>query len=250
MLLQLFPLVLSIPVIISYSLLDELPIAIGKVPWQTSVQINGKHHCGGVIYSDDIILTIAECVRKTHVKYISVRVGSPLKNLGGIVTNVKTKRMQFMGLRSTSVVILQLTSPLKLGGNIRAIELATSVPSRGTKATVSGWGQLSTLIPSSEILLRVNLKIENQMKCTAQQAIKGRFLSLDEICAAPRGFVPLACQGFEGGPLVSDNKLIGIVSWHNSCDFLNTPSVFANIPWLKTWIDTTVRLMKTFNLGL
>jgi len=96
----------------------------------------------------------------------------------------------------------------------------------------------------------VNLKIENQMKCTVQQAIKGRFLNLDEICAAPRGIVPLACQGFVGGPLVSDNKLIGIVSWHNSCDFLNTPSVFANIPWLKTWIDTTVRLIKTFNLGL
>jgi len=88
MLLQIFPLVLSIPVIISYSLFDELPIAIGKVPWQASVQINGKHHCGGVIYSDDIVLTIAECVRTAHVKYISVRVGSPLKNLGGIVSNV------------------------------------------------------------------------------------------------------------------------------------------------------------------
>nr|XP_016934408.1 trypsin iota [Drosophila suzukii] len=250
MLLQLFPLVLSIPVIISYSLLDELPIAIGKVPWQASVQIKGQHHCGGVIYSDDIVLTIAECVRKTNVKYISVRVGSPLKNLGGIVANVKKKRMQLMTIRSSDVVILQLTTPLKLGGNVRAIELATSVPSPGTKVTVSGWGQLSTLVPSSEILLRVNLKIENQMKCTVQQAIKGRFLNLDEICAAPRGIVPLACQGFVGGPLVSDNKLIGIVSWHNSCDFLNTPSVFANIPWLKTWIDTTVRLIKTFNLGL
>jgi len=177
-------------------------------------------------------------------------VGSPLKNLGGIVANVKKKRMQLMTIRSSDVVILQLTTPLKLGGNVRAIELATSVPSPGTKVTVSGWGQLSTLVPSSEILLRVNLKIENQMKCTVQQAIKGRFLNLDEICAAPRGIVPLACQGFVGGPLVSDNKLIGIVSWHNSCDFLNTPSVFANIPWLKTWIDTTVRLIKTFNLGL
>jgi len=73
-----------------------------------------------------------------------------------------------MGLRSTGVVTLQLTSPLKLGANIKAIELATSVPSPGTKVTVSGWGQISTLVPSSEILLRVNLKIENQMKCTVQ----------------------------------------------------------------------------------
>ncbi|XP_016956421.1 trypsin alpha-4 [Drosophila biarmipes] len=247
MLFQVFPLVLTIPGIISYSLLDELPIGIGKVPWQASIQINGQHHCGGVIYSEDIILNIAECVRKANVKYISVRVGSSLKNLGGIVMNVG--RIQAMGIRSSDVVILQLTSSLKLGANIQAIQLATSVPSPGTKATVSGWGQLSTLVPSSEILLRVHLKIENQVKCTAQQAIKGRLLNVDEICAAARGIVPLACQGFVGGPLVSGNKLVGIVSWHNSCDFFNTPSVFANIPWLKTWIDTTVRLMKTFNIG-
>ncbi|XP_017014664.2 trypsin alpha [Drosophila takahashii] len=248
MLLKSFLLVLLVSGIFSDSLLDELPIGIGQVPWQASVQINGKHHGGGVVYSEDIVLTIAECVRTTNVKFISVRVGSALKNFGGIVGYVKKKSIQVMGLRPSDVVILQLTKPLILSGNVRSIELATSVPSAGTKATVSGWGQLSSLIPSSEILLRVNLKIQNQMMCTVRHAIKGRFLNVDEICAAPRGIVPLACQGFVGGPLVSGNKLIGIVSWNNACDFLNTPSVFANIPWLKTWIDTTVRLMKTFNL--
>ncbi|KAH8351933.1 hypothetical protein KR084_000680 [Drosophila pseudotakahashii] len=247
MLLKSFLLVLLISEILSNSLLDELPIAIGQVPWQASVQINGKHHCGGVVYSEDIVLTIAECVRKTNVKFISVRVGSSLKNFGGLVAFVKMKRMQVMGLRPSDLVILQLTKPLQLGGDVRAIELANSVPSVGTKATVSGWGQLSSLVPSSEILIRVNLRIQNQVMCTVRHAIKGRLLNVDEICAAPRGIVPLACQGFVGGPLVSGNKLIGIVSWTNVCDFLNTPSVFANIPLLKTWIDTTVRLMKTFS---
>ncbi|XP_017075009.2 trypsin alpha-4 [Drosophila eugracilis] len=249
MLLKVILIAISIFPILSDSLLDELPITIGQVPWQASIQINGKHHCGGVIYSENIILTIAECVRKANIKTISVRVGSSLKNIGGIVVNVKQMRMQVTGLRPSDVAILQLQSSLKMGLNVQPIPLATSVPAPGTKATVSGWGQLSSLTPPSEILLRVNLRIQQQFMCTARNALKGRLIILDEICAAPWGIIPLACQGFVGGPLVCGNQLVGIVSWNNVCDFLNTPSVYANIPLLKIWIDSTASLLNVFKLG-
>ncbi|XP_052853025.1 trypsin alpha [Drosophila gunungcola] len=250
MLLEGLLLVLSTSQILSEPMLNDLPISIGKVPWQASVQVHGIHRCGGVVYSEDIILTIARCVRKVGVTMISVRAGSALRILGGQIRKVKQVRKQLLGLRSSDVAILQLSSPLELGGDVKAIELSNELPSPGAKATVSGWGQLNVLIPTeSEILLKVNLIVQEPLKCTAISALTGRLIDVDEFCAAPWGVIPLACQGFVGGPLVSDQKLIGIVSWRNTCGYLNKPSVFANIPVLKLWIQSTVQLMKAFQIG-
>ncbi|XP_016969494.1 trypsin alpha [Drosophila rhopaloa] len=246
MLLISFLLLLSTSQILSESLSDELSISIGQVPWQASVQINDKHHCGGAIYSPNIILTIAQCVRQADVDIISVRVGSSLKSSGGQLVKVKKVRMQLLGLRPSDVAILKLSSPLELGSEVQAIELSQELPSPGTNATVSGWAQPNALVPSSEILLKVNLQIQDQLKCTAEKILKGRVINVDELCAAPSGVIPLACEGFVGGPLVSNKKLVGLVSYNNACGFLNSPSVYANIPILQGWIKTTVQLLQIF----
>lgn len=228
---------------------DFKSIGIEQAPWQASVQINDKHHCGGVIYSEDIILTIAECVRKARLEFISVRVGSAQENAGGTVLKVKKMRLQVLGLRPSDVAILQLRSPLYLDGGIRAIPLATIPLVPGTNASVSGWGQLSAMNPSSEVLLRVDVKIQDQLMCATNLALKGRLMSVGEICAAPAGQIPYACQGFVGGPLVANNRLYGILSWQSACDVLNKSSVYANIAMFKVWIESTVKLMNFFRIG-
>ncbi|KAH8412942.1 hypothetical protein KR009_006913, partial [Drosophila setifemur] len=236
--------VLATSHIFAQSILDELPVAIRQIPWQISLQVNGRHHCGGAIYSADIVLTAAQCVQGNKIENLSVRAGSILRNLGGQVIRVRKVRMQLLGLRFSDVAILQLSSPLKFGISVRAIPLASEVPKAGTKATVSGWGRLGNLTPPSGILLRVNLNIVDQLRCSAGNVVNQRIVLVDEICAAPRGFMPLACQGFSGGPLVSGGQLVGIVSWNNQCGFLNIPSIYANIPLLKLWIQSTTTMMK------
>ncbi|KAH8324267.1 hypothetical protein KR074_002679 [Drosophila pseudoananassae] len=236
--------ILAISPILCQTILDDLPIRIQQVPWQVSVQINGRHICGGALYSSDIVLTAAQCIKGHRIEQISVRAGSLLRNFGGQVITVRKVRMQVLGLRSSDVAIILLSSSFKTGYNIRAIPLASYSPKAGTRATVSGWGQLGAIVPPSEILLKVNLNIVDQMKCSTENVAKQRIVLADEICAAPRGIIPLACQGFSGGPLVSAGKLVGIVSWNNQCGFLNIPSTYANIPLLKLWIETTSNLMR------
>ncbi|KAH8289949.1 hypothetical protein KR018_008937, partial [Drosophila ironensis] len=233
---------LAISPALAQNLLDELPIAIRQVPWQVSVQVNGRHHCGGAIYRPDIVLTAAQCVTGSKIESLSVRAGSILRNLGGQIVRVRKIRTQLLGLRSSDVAILLLGSSLKLGYTVRAIPLAGTTPKAGSRATVSGWGQLGSIVPPSEVLLRVNLQIVEQLRCQAENVAKTRVVLADEICAAPRGIIPLACQGFSGGPLVSGGQLVGIVSWNNQCGFLNIPSVYANIPLLRIWIEATSNL--------
>ncbi|EDV57447.1 hypodermin-B [Drosophila erecta] len=227
---------------------DFEAIGIEQVPWQASVQINSKHHCGGVIYSDDIILTIAECVRKARLEFISVRVGSAQINAGGSVLTVRKMRLQVLGLRRSDVALLQLRYPLYLGGDVQTISLAsTSRP--GTNASVSGWGHLSALNPSTAVLLRVDVRMQDHLKCATDHALKGRLIHLDEMCAAPTGKVPHACQKFVGAPLVANNLLYGILSWESACDVIKESTIYANIPMLKVWIDATAKLMNIFKIG-
>ncbi|EDW53975.1 trypsin alpha [Drosophila sechellia] len=228
---------------------DFKSIGIEQAPWQASVQINDKHHCGGVIYSEDIILTIAECVRKARLEFISVRVGSAQENAGGTVLKVKKMRLQVLGLRPNDVAILLLRSPLYLHGGIQAIPLATEPLVPGTNASVTGWGQLSALNPSSKVLLRVDVQIQDQLMCATNNAMKGRLISVGEICAAPAGEIPYACQGFVGGPLVADNRLYGMLSWQSACDVLSKSNAYANIAMLKMWIESTVKLINFLGIG-
>ncbi|XP_043662425.1 trypsin alpha [Drosophila teissieri] len=225
---------------------DFESIGIGKAPWQASVQINGKHHCGGVIYSEYIVLTIAECVRKASLEIITVRVGATEKSSGGDVQKVKKMRLQVLGMRRSDVAILQLRYSLYLDQDIQAIPLASFPLLPGTNATVTGWGHVSALKHTTEVLLRVDVRSQNRLSCAAEHALHGRLVNVDEVCAVPAGKVPYVCQGFVGAPLVADNTLYGLLSWESACDVITNSSLYANIPVLKVWIDSTVKLMSIF----
>ncbi|XP_039488973.1 trypsin iota [Drosophila santomea] len=228
---------------------DFESIGIEQAPWQASVEINGKHHCGGVIYSEFIILTIAECVRKARLELITVRVGTSQKTSGGDVQTVRKMRLQVLGLRRSDVALLQLRYALYLDQDIQAIPLAFIPLMPGTNATVTGWGHVSALNPETEVLLRVDVKIQDRLLCAAENVLRGRLVNMDEVCAAPAGKVPYVCRGFVGAPLVADNKLYGLLSWESACDVIKDSSVYANIPVLKMWIDSTVKLMNIFRIG-
>ncbi|XP_017047471.1 trypsin iota [Drosophila ficusphila] len=235
MLFKSFLLVVSLSAIQSQDLLDVLPVRIGDVPWQAMIKVDDEYRCGGVIYKEDIVLTIIECVNGVYINNISVRVGSAFKNLGGTEVKVKTVRLPLSDERQYNVAVLQLDSNLQLGGSINTIELANRAPATGAKVSVSGWGQLTTFMPSSEVLLRINLFVQDKKKC-----------SEDEICAAPWGLIPAACQGFAGCPLVHNNDLVGIGSWNNTCSLANTPSRYVDIALIRPWIDATVGLLRGF----
>ena len=41
-------------------------------PWQISVQIDGSHSCGGVLFSSDFVLSAAHCVNSADITKLTV----------------------------------------------------------------------------------------------------------------------------------------------------------------------------------
>ncbi|XP_034474815.1 trypsin alpha-like [Drosophila innubila] len=218
---------------------EDTPIE--STPYQVSLQQSGHHFCGGAIYKSNIIVTAAHCVYNKNPEVVYVRAGTNVHNIGGSVVRVSAISVHDNynnELLSNDVALLLLRSPLKLGGHVKTISLASSIPKNGAKSIVSGWGHTESEYSPSN-LKSVNVNIVSRKKCA--RAYDNVSITVDNICAAAAG--KDACQGDSGGPLVSDGKLVGIVSWGYDCADPFHPGVYASVPELRGWIvEETSRL--------
>ncbi|XP_037709450.1 trypsin delta-like [Drosophila subpulchrella] len=213
-------------------------VSILSVPWQASLQKFGDHSCGAAIYSEDIIITAAHCVKNTNVGIYSVRVGSSYTYFGGQVVRVSRILAHEGNAKSMSydIALIRLQSKLTMNSRVRPIPLASSSPKRRSPATVSGWGAVGFNKAMSTALREVDVDIVDRNQCLRSY---GRVITRDMICAAAPG--KDACSGDSGGPLVSDGKLVGIVSFGTDCAHPNYPGVYANVAELKPWILSSVK---------
>jgi len=218
---------------------------IEKTPYQVSLQVNGKHNCGGVIFSTKIIITAAHCLYKLHAKDLSIRAGSSTWNSGGSLIRVSeiSVHEQYSSVTVLNdIALLLLSRPLKLGNRVQTISLASSEPEDGAIAIASGWG-----ITESEEqplhLKSVNVHIVSREECSQAYKDKTNVNIFEEmICAAAPG--KDACSKDSGGPLVHNEELVGIVSFgirvsRKSCTDPKYPGVYVNVAKLHKWIVET-----------
>ncbi|XP_016996375.2 trypsin delta-like [Drosophila takahashii] len=225
---------------ISERIVGGQPANISEVPWQVSLLKRGKHDCGAVIFSDDIVLTAAHCVLSNNLKKYSVRVGSSIANQGGQVVQIASikrhdKYLKIFGSSFNDIAVIRLKTKLQLGDSVRPIPLADSAPAGGTPALVSGWGAIKHKGVNSKTLLKTTVNIVDRNVCGKSY----KFMTQDMICAAAPG--KDSCQGDSGGPLVVDGKLVGIVSNGKGCARPFYPGIYANVAVLKPWIEDNIK---------
>ncbi|XP_017014649.2 trypsin delta-like [Drosophila takahashii] len=212
-------------------------VSIQSVPWQASLQKFGLHACGAAIYSEDIVITAAHCLRDTYIFFLSVRVGSSYNHFGGqVVKAAKFLAHEGHSKRMTNdIALIRLQSKLTMDHRVSSIPLADSPPQSGSTASVSGWGALGFNGQFPNSLMEVNVDIVDQDQCLRSY---GRVTTKDMICAAGPG--KDACAGDSGGPLVSNGKLVGIVSFGTEYAHPKYPGVYANVAELKPWILSAI----------
>merc|ERR1719278_1074562 len=192
-----------------------------EYPWQVGlVSRNGRTPwCGGTLISSTHVLTAAHCTDDSAASSIRVILGEHniadsdfnRVDVAEIINHPDYNSWKI----DNDYAIIRLAKPVSFNKEVSPACLPAYVeaPYTDYKATVTGWGTLSSGGNQPTVLHEVEVTVESNLRCDGFYGSIGR-ITKNMICAADSG--KDSCQGDSGGPLfVPENgrqALIGIVS--------------------------------------
>ncbi|XP_032934543.1 mast cell protease 1A-like [Catharus ustulatus] len=201
-------------------------------------------YCGGFLIRPDAVLSAAHCVPKKGTVKVTVILGA--HNI-----RVREWNQQWISVRDWvfhpryspdsvkyDIVLLRLIRRATINQNVKPI----SIPCRnervrvGTKCSVAGWGWTYLTGHSSNVMMEVDLKVQNDKLC---QQLSSTYLRWSMICVGDQNSRKSSFDGDSGGPLVCNQKAHGIVS-HGMGRRL-FPEVFTRVSYFEPWIRQQLR---------
>ncbi|XP_072920043.1 granzyme A-like [Hemitrygon akajei] len=210
-------------------------------PYMASIQMKGKHMCGGVLIKPSWILTAAHC--NLGFKRNQVRVVLGIDSLGSNETSKQVLNVKYkiphecfdIKSRENDIMLLQLESEAKLNKFVGFLPLPQEVSDLkdGTVCTVAGWGATkSNSDKESDCLREADVTIIDRKMCNSQDYYKHQPLITENmLCAGDKKGGRDACRGDSGGPLICNKQLRGIVSfgYKKTCGLPEKPGVYTRI---------------------
>ncbi|NGO09498.1 serine protease [Streptomyces sp. HC44] len=202
-----------------------------------------RQFCGGSLLDSGVVMTAAHCVEGTKAKDIETVVGRTVlskKNQGQLrkVTEIVVHPRYAKGEGAYDMALLMLDRPVTGIAPVHLPTAGTDALIRpGAKATVIGWGNTNTEVPTHPDRLRaVDVPIVSHIECKASYP---QYDSKVNMCAGVEG--KDSCQGDSGGPIF--RKLqgrkgvyqVGIVSYGDGCAEQGAPGVYTYTGSAKLW---------------
>ncbi|XP_054728798.1 trypsin-3-like [Anastrepha obliqua] len=213
------------------------------VPYIVSLRFYNTHFCGGSIINERTVLTAAHCLRGLDFSNVRVHAGTKTRSTKeGVLVDVLAVHYDRRFNSDTmdyDIGLVRLASALTFSLRIQPIALPTEgeLVLDGDVALVAGWGFTTPKGRAAYALQYARVPIVNQALCNQQ--LNG-YVTDRMICAGyAKGGID-ACQMDSGGPLVVDEKLVGIVSWGYGCAQPNKPGVYSRVAELITWVERTL----------
>jgi len=214
-------------------------VNIADAPYMLSLRRLGHHICGAAVISEYWSISAGHCLMKAIPSQITLRGGNINRFLGElfeaerIVLHPKfnlnfefdvavIKTVQSMILIDNSMRNPILAIPLGLQGTISFA---------GSLANFTGWGMTEAAnIGLSETLKITTVRFIDNNECneslsTYGGATENHLCTVGTVNTSSEDF----CLGDEGGPLIQDNRIVGIASWSPHCGSNIWPSVFTRI---------------------
>ncbi|XP_065363303.1 chymotrypsin-like protease CTRL-1 [Calliphora vicina] len=201
-----------------------------------------RHFCAGTIINTNWILTAAHCF--TYIKRADeflIQYNSTLLNPIQPQYAIASDVIQHEGYNPTitihDIALIRLKDPINLTTNLREVQLDNGYNMSYETITgyLVGWGLNGTDGVLANQLEKVNLEIITLDEC--RKCLKS-FIHNSNLCAG--GVQKGQCSGDSGGPLLHENKQIGLVSWSlKPC--ASKPGIFTNLSYYTKWIKETIK---------
>ncbi|XP_039968213.1 phenoloxidase-activating factor 2-like [Bactrocera tryoni] len=241
----------------------------GEFPWMVAILrdevIGGEtlqvYVCGGSVIAPNVVLTAAHCAQNAQPHLTIARAGEWDTNTKQEVLPHQDVRVKEVirherynkGALYNDVALFILVTPFTWAENVRPICLPEPAANFDySRCFATGWGKTKFGKESDYpmILKKIELPAVPHDVCQAnlRKTRLGRFFQLHQsfMCAGGEEGKD-ACKGDGGSPLVCPDPnnpkryyQAGIVAWGIGCGAINVPGVYANVAYLRNWINTNL----------
>jgi hypothetical protein len=210
--------------------------------------------CGGTVVSPTKILTAAHCLKDENGKNYSwyshglVITGTaqlPTVDSSGQITDLHGGSLSGVWRQwnhpsystatiDNDIAVLTLPNPIKATPIRMTTATDTTSYAAGTKATLFGWGRTSSATQDiSETLKTATLPMQSDATCAdyyGADFVKGHMVCAGDPATGSDEGTTSACNGDSGGPLIVNNRIVGVVSWGvKDCVENGAYSVFSKV---------------------
>ncbi|XP_066457810.1 trypsin-like [Eleutherodactylus coqui] len=222
-------------------IIDGFSCYKNTIPYQVSLRSDGRHFCGGALIAKQWVVTSAQCFKSNTQVVVGEHDLTAFESKEQSINVHKAIRHPAFNSQTlvNDIMLLKLTKEVTINAFVQTVTLPSYYAGSHVDCLVTGWGDTSATNADdpANILQCLDSPIIADNECSFYYPDR---ITNSMFCAGYVGYSS-TCKGDEGGPLVCNGQLQGIVSWGDRCSAAKIPWVYTKVYNYLGWIQNTMK---------